>query len=165
MAYADDLRHPKWQRKRLEVMQAADWRCSSCSSEDRTLHVHHRRYVKGRKPWEYDNTDLISLCEECHTLFHQVDDRYKDLESSRKQAILQKTLGSNSELVRRGPFAFAKHPHKANESLVIHVPSCAWHGFTLSLEAAVGLFDSEPTQRAQLLAMVLEGASFRGRIK
>lgn len=157
MTYADDLRHPKWQRKRLEVMQAAEWKCSSCNSENRTLHVHHRRYIRGRKPWEYDDADLISLCDECHTLFHRVDDGYKDLESSRKQAVLLKILGPNSELIRRGPFAFVRNPRKANECLVIHVPSCAWHGFTLSLEAAVAFFDSRPTQRAELLAMVLEG--------
>lgn len=162
MAYVDDLRHPKWQRKRLEILQAADWKCSSCESEDRTLHVHHRRYIKTRKPWEYDDTDLISLCEECHRLFHAVDKGYKDLEVVRKQALLQKILGPSAKLIRRGPFAFANDPKQPTQCLVIHVPSGAWHGLTLSLEAAVSLFDSAPSQRAELLAMVLEGVSSKG---
>ncbi len=35
------------------------------------LHVHHKCYRFGRMAWEYDNTDLVSLCFKCHTEFHQ----------------------------------------------------------------------------------------------
>lgn len=35
-----------------------------------TLNVHHKEYIKGRKPWEYENEQLLTLCEECHEIEH-----------------------------------------------------------------------------------------------
>lgn len=64
--YAEKLKDPRWQRKRLEVLEAANWACETCGAEDKTLHVHHKRYLKGHEPWEYENEDLRSLCEDCH---------------------------------------------------------------------------------------------------
>lgn len=59
-------KRPEWQRKRLEVMEAARFECENCGEKERTLNVHHKFYVKGRKPWEYDDEDLTCLCEPCH---------------------------------------------------------------------------------------------------
>jgi hypothetical protein len=68
MSYADLLNDRRWQKKRLEVLDAAGWLCENCGSADNSeqLHVHHKRYVRGRKPWEYDAGDLQALCEKCH---------------------------------------------------------------------------------------------------
>ena len=66
MTYAQKLRDPRWQRKRLEVMEAAEFSCAMCGSADRQLHVHHRIYRKGCEPWEYASHELECLCEECH---------------------------------------------------------------------------------------------------
>ena len=35
------------------------------------LQVHHKKYFIGRWPWEYDDDDLISLCENCHQKVHE----------------------------------------------------------------------------------------------
>lgn len=64
--YAEKLRHPKWQRKRLEVLEAAGFECQYCGDKDSTLHVHHGYYAKGREPWEYESDSLHVLCEKCH---------------------------------------------------------------------------------------------------
>lgn len=34
------------------------------------LNVHHKRYVNGRELWEYDDEDLITLCQYCHQHLH-----------------------------------------------------------------------------------------------
>jgi hypothetical protein len=68
MSYADLLRDPQWQRKRLEVMQAAGFACAECGDTTTTLNVHHTYYAKGRKPWEYELDELRCLCEPCHEL-------------------------------------------------------------------------------------------------
>jgi 5-methylcytosine-specific restriction endonuclease McrA len=34
------------------------------------LQVHHKRYIEGRPLWDYDNSDLITLCKQCHTILH-----------------------------------------------------------------------------------------------
>lgn len=70
-SYYELLRDPRWQRKRLEVMQAADFACKECGSRDRTLNVHHTFYERGRAPWEYEAEHLRCLCEGCHQITEQ----------------------------------------------------------------------------------------------
>jgi hypothetical protein len=70
VSYADDLKHPLWQQKRLEVFQRAGFRCQRCGTAERELHAHHRIYLKGRRPWEYEDALLECLCNICHDLAH-----------------------------------------------------------------------------------------------
>jgi len=58
---------PRWQKKRLEVMQRDGFECLHCGNNKATLNVHHCFYVAGRDPWEYENECLQTLCEECHS--------------------------------------------------------------------------------------------------
>lgn len=69
-SYSELLKDPRWQKKRLEIMQRDDFKCRSCEMNDRTLHVHHLKYEKGLNPWESDNDDLITLCDCCHEALH-----------------------------------------------------------------------------------------------
>ncbi len=71
LSYAEQLKHPNWQRKRLEVMEEAGFACESCGDKDSMLHVHHRRYIKGRMAWDYDNAQLACLCHKCHADEHE----------------------------------------------------------------------------------------------
>jgi hypothetical protein len=71
IAYRDQLRDPRWQKKRLEALEASGWECSNCGDETKMLHVHHKRYVKGRMAWEYDLEELAVLCEPCHEQEHE----------------------------------------------------------------------------------------------
>lgn len=77
MELGEQYRHPEWQRKRLQVLERAQWRCSNCQAQDKQLHVHHKRYLRGHKVWEYDLTDLVALCERCHADHHEGMDRLK----------------------------------------------------------------------------------------
>lgn len=70
MSYADQLKHPSWQRRRLERLSLANWECENCGDKSTTLHVHHRQYFKGRMAWEYDDLELAVLCDPCHTAEH-----------------------------------------------------------------------------------------------
>lgn len=64
--WLDNYKDPRWQKKRLEIMERDGFRCRSCGSETETLNVHHAYYEKGKMPWEYDNKVLITWCEKCH---------------------------------------------------------------------------------------------------
>jgi hypothetical protein len=64
--YLKDLKSPQWQKKRLEIMQRDNFTCQHCGCTDKTLNVHHKYYKPKHKPWEYDDADLITLCEDCH---------------------------------------------------------------------------------------------------
>lgn len=47
------------------------------------LQVHHKLYIKGKFPWEYENDNLITLCNWCHFELHQKQQIpvYKELNS------------------------------------------------------------------------------------
>lgn len=60
------LQDPRWQKKRLEIMQRDGFKCQECGTTDEKLHVHHQYYVGRRDPWQYPNSCLQTLCETCH---------------------------------------------------------------------------------------------------
>lgn len=64
--YTELLKDPRWQKKRLEIMQRDEFKCQHCFATDKSLQVHHLAYHKGYMPWEYENDELITLCETCH---------------------------------------------------------------------------------------------------
>lgn len=70
MTYAEKLKHPKWQKKRLEALNNANFTCQFCGETEKTLHVHHLLYHKGRQPWEYHSLLLNAICEDCHAVHH-----------------------------------------------------------------------------------------------
>lgn len=72
MTYSEKLKDPRWQKKRLEVMQRDGFKCVACGDGDSTLNVHHRYYISGRNPWNYESDTLITLCEGCHTTVDMV---------------------------------------------------------------------------------------------
>ena len=70
MTYAEQLKDPRWQRKRLEIMSRDNFHCTSCGFDDRTLCVHHKEYIRGFKAWEYPDVLLVTLCDVCHYYEH-----------------------------------------------------------------------------------------------
>lgn len=69
-SYSEKLRHPKWQRRRLEIMNRDGFRCQKCKSDDKTLNVHHLYYTGWNDPWDYPDDALATLCEICHQSEH-----------------------------------------------------------------------------------------------
>lgn len=65
--YAEKLLDPKWQRKRLEVLNRDSWMCQYCFDSTNTLHVHHLRYESYyENPWDYPLEYLVTACNKCH---------------------------------------------------------------------------------------------------
>jgi 5-methylcytosine-specific restriction endonuclease McrA len=85
--YQSLLADPRWQRRRLEVLERAGWRCTRCHNENKQLHVHHRQYIYGRMPWEYSDDELVVLCDDCHGLEHEPEPTDEDI---RREATIEK---------------------------------------------------------------------------
>lgn len=66
MTYSEQLKHPKWQRKRLEIFERDNYTCLLCKSNENQLSVHHGFYMNTFKLWDYPNESLFTLCIECH---------------------------------------------------------------------------------------------------
>lgn len=64
--YTEKLRDPKWQRKRLQIMERDSFTCLECGDKSTTLNVHHGCYLPGCDPWDYPDHVLHTLCEPCH---------------------------------------------------------------------------------------------------
>lgn len=98
-SYAEKLRDPRWQRRRLEIFQRDDWRCQSCGDRTKTLCVHHRWYEG--EPWEAPDAALLTLCEECHEAegaARQADERA--LLDLLRQHFLQSDFGGVTGMLR-----------------------------------------------------------------
>lgn len=67
-SYSELLKDPRWQRRRLEILQRSDFSCEECGDKESTLHVHHKLYRKNAMPWEYEDHELEALCESCHKI-------------------------------------------------------------------------------------------------
>lgn len=79
--YAQKLLHPKWQKKRLEILTRDNFACFWCGDTETTLHVHHEMY-NGSNPWDTPNECLTTLCADCHKV-----DSLKNLTSLEKYLI------------------------------------------------------------------------------
>lgn len=69
-SYWQKLKDPRWQKRRLEILNEAEFACEICGDTESTLHVHHLKYDKGKEPWEYGSEWLACLCESCHEDLH-----------------------------------------------------------------------------------------------
>ena len=43
-SYKKLLKDPRWQKKRLKVLERAGWACEECGDTKTELHVHHTFY-------------------------------------------------------------------------------------------------------------------------
>lgn len=66
MTYKEKLLDPRWQKKRLSILNRDEFTCKHCNSKDKTLHVHHLDYLALKDPWDYSDEFLLTLCHECH---------------------------------------------------------------------------------------------------
>jgi len=68
MSYNEALKDPRWQKKRLEILERDEWTCQSCSCKHKTLHVHHKYYTDEtrKEPWDILSSALVTLCQDCH---------------------------------------------------------------------------------------------------
>lgn len=74
MTYTEKLRDPRWQRKRLQILERDGWKCRACHDTKTNLQVHHLFYAK-KDPWDYPDEAYQTLCEPCHKFRQDVADR------------------------------------------------------------------------------------------
>ncbi len=93
MNYIEKLKDPRWQRKRLEVMERDNFGCQMCGANTKTLHIHHGYYERGLEPWDYDSDTLHTLCKDCH----EIAENYK---ADIHRSIAKINPGNQKELIK-----------------------------------------------------------------
>lgn len=116
MTYGEQLKDPRWQKRRLEILQRDNWTCQECSDNKSTLHVHHRRYVRGQMAWQAADDDLVTLCEGCHEAITLARDYLTQMVSDFGWADLNSVIGFAKGLRHA---AGANSPRPVNPSQLI----------------------------------------------
>lgn len=71
ISYKDQLKDKRWKKLANKIRKRDNYTCQLCGSHEH-LQVHHKKYIKGRLAWEYDEENLITLCSECHKKVHNI---------------------------------------------------------------------------------------------
>lgn len=82
MNYSEQLKTEQWKIFRNKVFNHyKGCGCIGCGdySNEGKHEIHHLRYIKGRKAWEYDMKDVVPLCRGCHDLYHKTRERLENL--------------------------------------------------------------------------------------
>lgn len=74
LTYTEQLKDPRWQKKRLEILNRDSFTCQLCGDTKTFLHVHHKIYCNSQ-PWDIDNVHLITCCEHCHKLLELIKNK------------------------------------------------------------------------------------------
>jgi len=70
--YQKKLAHPKWQKKRLEVLKRDKFKCKLCGDTETMLHVHHFKYTTAF-PHDEPLKNLVTYCSDCHFVIENTD--------------------------------------------------------------------------------------------
>lgn len=94
MNYSELLSTTKWRTKRVEILFRDNFQCKKCDRRENVLklykeakfaayffkkveveervhlEVHHKLYRENYAPWAQPNSDLVTLCRECHINTH-----------------------------------------------------------------------------------------------
>lgn len=89
-SYAEKLKDPRWQKKRLEILERDNFTCLECADTKKELHVHHRYYLRNHDPWDYENDALVTLCMDCHEDRSLIDQRIARVLGRSSNRILDK---------------------------------------------------------------------------
>ena len=68
--YEKYLSHPKWQKYREKILAKHKYKCDVYGCKQNDLEVHHKKYEKDRKPWEYPEDNFMVLCSVHHQQAH-----------------------------------------------------------------------------------------------
>ncbi len=66
--YWQKLKDPRWQKKRLIILERDGFKCRDCEDSNKSLNVHHCHY-----PWEISNELLLTVCEDCHAARQELE--------------------------------------------------------------------------------------------
>lgn len=71
MVYSNQLNDERWKAFRWFVMKVRGSACEICKAT-KNLQVHHIKYTKGARAWEYNVNEVMVVCKDCHKKLHNI---------------------------------------------------------------------------------------------
>lgn len=134
--YSEKLKDPRWQKRRLHILERDQWACQRCFGTEDTLHVHHRWYHG--EPWDAPEEALETLCVDCH-----------DSESSQRAETEERLLAA-----MRRCFTYSDVEELAG---AIECVPTASRGYGGVVADAMAWFVRDDERRGEMVATYLEG--------
>lgn len=69
--YNRQLKSKEWKNFRKKVFKIKGKKCEICGST-KQLNIHHPFYTKGKLAWQYNPSDMMVLCRDCHKNIHNI---------------------------------------------------------------------------------------------
>ena len=70
MSYKEKLTDKRWLVLTTRILRRDSYRCRDCGETSANPQIHHRYYMPGCEPWDYDESVLSTLCPSCHGKLH-----------------------------------------------------------------------------------------------
>lgn len=128
MNYSDQLKSPKWQKKRLEILKRDKFMCKLCGDDETELHVHHLEY--NGMIWEVPNDKLITYCKHCH----EVIERYKkEYENEIVKFIYKDNHWNNKHIILfiGTDVKLSMEIYDKNDKFIVGFNFSSWHLYSL----------------------------------
>lgn len=80
--YSEKLRDSRWYDFRQMAFSRHGEYCQCCGQDtdfSKGIHVHHRRYISGLDPWQYEMNDVMVVCGFCHEEIHEAEDAMRQV--------------------------------------------------------------------------------------
>lgn len=90
--YTELLKTKQWKNFREAILLRDNYSCRVCGSI-KNPNVHHIKYIRGLKPWEYPDDLVITLCRDCHAKVHSIKSK-KDRNSDKFFAVFIDNINS-----------------------------------------------------------------------
>ena len=82
MSRKEEYQDERWRERASEIRALDHNQCVMCGAKDVELHVHHLSYPPPPfHIWDAHDTELVTLCKDCHAKIHQCKKRPKFNES------------------------------------------------------------------------------------
>jgi hypothetical protein len=133
--YSEKLKSPRWQRKRLEILERDSFACQNCQARDKTLHVHHKFYRKGADVWDYEDDAYMTLCEDCHSKITEQDKEISEILAKEvPYSYMKETFLEFIKTIQFGNFLFLIHEYPHDWTLRLYEALNTTESFLLQKE-------------------------------
>ena len=79
LSYAEQLNDRRWFAFRERVFKERGRKCERCGSVEH-LQIHHLEYKGAKLAWRYKISEVIVLCDTCHSRLHHKDNEAQQQE-------------------------------------------------------------------------------------
>lgn len=112
----DYLQTPEWRNQRERILRRDNGRCKICGVKSNVMNVHHIFYKEPLS--EMNDNDLVTLCPNCHSLVHSIQERMNSFAEVEMKRLKQEWGVKMSDEINK---SFPSGIYGVNKSVAISI--------------------------------------------